>query len=88
MQLDITSFLRFKLNSFSVDEALAVFYPQLYRVDDRNLSMENFPGMLNLVRQSLSSDGLFLVYNTMNVFLWVGTQLDSFYVKELFKVDA
>lgn len=49
---------------------------------------EGFPAYLNLVRQSMSSDGIFLFYTATTIYIWVGSSADPSLIQELFKVNS
>ena len=49
---------------------------------------EGFPAYLNLVRQSMASDGIFLFYTCLNIYIWVGSQADPGFVQDLFNVNS
>jgi len=43
--------------------------------------------METLSRGSLRSDGIFLIYNGLQVFIWVGSQVDPSYLQQFFQIS-
>lgn len=71
------------------DEVMNIIWPQLFQVDDEQLSSAaEFPPLLNLSRSCLEATGIYVIFNTFYVYLWVGNQVDSFYLDLLFNVQA
>ena len=56
----------------SPEEVIPYFYPQIYNVADSALNEEVFPELEMLQRESLSSEGIYLCYNAMYVYIFVG----------------
>jgi hypothetical protein len=70
------------------DEVMNVIWPQLFQVSDEQLSSSNeLPPLLNLSRSCLESTGVYVIFNTFNVYLWVGNQVDGFFLDLLFNVQ-
>ena len=70
------------------DEVMNIVWPQLFQVDDENLSASGeFHQLLNLSRSCLQSTGLYIIFNTFNVYLWVGNQVDSYWLDMLFNLQ-
>jgi len=56
----------------SPEEVIPYFYPQIYNIADMNLSEEVFPELEMLSRQTLRSDQIYLCYNALEVYIFVG----------------
>ena len=78
--IDFVNFLKFYANVIGVDESIALLHPQIYEISSRELNENEFPPMETLSRGSLRSDGIFLIYNGLQVFIWVGSQTDPSYL--------
>lgn len=65
-----------------------IIWPQLFQVNDETLSSESLPPLLNLSRSCLDSTGVYVLFNTFNVYLWVGSAVDSFFLEQLFNVQS
>lgn len=48
--IDYLNMLRFHLRHMNADEVMNVIWPQLFQVNDEQLSSDNLPGLLNLSR--------------------------------------
>lgn len=86
--IDYVNALRFQLRHMNCDEIMNIIWPQLFKVDDEELSSESLPPLLNLNRTWLDSNGIFVVFNTFNVYLWIGKSVDPFYLDQLFAVSS
>lgn len=43
--------------------------------------------MESLERASIRTEGLYLLFNTLTIYVYVGKACDPYYVQQLFKVD-
>jgi len=64
----------------TAEELNAYYWPQLFLVSDENLSTEQFPDLLNLSRTSLDTSQIYVIFNTFNIYLWIGNQADPYYL--------
>src|SRR3569833_117250 len=44
--------------------------------------------MESLERSSIKSEGMYLLYNALSIYIYVGKDLDTFFLQQLFKVDS
>lgn len=42
--------------------------------------------MLSLERVSIRTDGMYLMFNSLTIYVFVGKQCDPYYIEQLFKV--
>lgn len=70
------------------DEVMNVIWPQLFQVSEETLSVDNPPPLLNLSRACMEDSGIYVIFNTFNVYIFVGNTVDSFYLDLLFGVQT
>lgn len=70
----------------NAEELNTFIWPQLFPVNDENLNQEAFPGLLNLSRTSLESTGIYVIFNTFGLYIWIGREADPFFLEQLFNV--
>lgn len=70
----------------NAEELNTFIWPQLFSVADENLSQEEFPSLLNLSRSSLEAHGVYVIFNTFGLYLWIGREADPFFLEQLFNV--
>ena len=85
--LDVYAWMRFVVNLMGPEETLQFVYPQMFSVSDPQLSEDSPPPMLNLLWSSFESQGIYVVFNALFVYLWVGRDADSQLLALLFGVD-
>ena len=68
----------------SPEEVLPFVWPNLILVSDENISTEVFPEYLNLSRNILESTEIYAIFNTFNLYLWVGKDVSEWFLQELF----
>ena len=51
------------------------------------LSSEEFPPLEILERKQLRQDGIYLLYNSFAIYMFVGRQTDPYYLAHIFKVE-
>jgi protein transport protein SEC24 len=85
--VDQINSLRYHLRHMCWDEVMLAIWPQLFQVNDEQLSQEALPGLLNLSRSWLESTGIYILNNWFTVYLWIGSQVDSFFLDQLFGVQ-
>ena len=81
---DLLNYLRYSCRYLGADELITFIWPQLFSVADAQLSADAFPDLLNLNRTSLTSEGLYIIFNTFYCYLWVGSNADPFFTEQLF----
>ena len=64
----------------SPEEVLPLFHSQIYAINNLHLSDQEWPVLEVLERASIRSDGLYLCYNALAVYLFVGKQCDPYYL--------
>lgn len=85
---DFLNFIRFQCRMLGAEELSAFLWPQLFCVSDESLSQDEFPALLNLNRESLESTGVYVLFNTFNVYLWIGKEVDPFFIDQLFGLET
>lgn len=65
---------------------LQMFSPQILCISDPNLNGEEFPALEVLERRSIRPDMMYLMYNSITIYLYVGRQCDPYFIQEIFKV--
>ena len=78
---DFLNFLRFQCRMLGAEELSAFLWPQLFLVSDETISSAEPPTLLNLQRESLESTGIYVLFNTFNVYLWIGKEADPFFLQ-------
>lgn len=79
--IDMVNFLKYYANVIGVDESIAMLHPQIYEISSQELNEAEFPPMETLSRGTLRSDGIFLIYNGISIYIWVGSQADPSYLQ-------
>lgn len=96
-EMDYRNALRIRFNSTSIDDAMLMFTPYLFALQgmvDENTGIYDeegnfvFPQLLSLTYQNLSSDGLYLIDDGMNLYMLVGSQLSSEILENLFGIKG
>ncbi|CDW76512.1 sec23 sec24 trunk domain containing protein [Stylonychia lemnae] len=85
--LDYLNYLRFAINSMSPEETLPLFNPQIINIADYNLDDQNFPQLENLDRASILPSNIYLCYNGLALYFFVGTDCDPFFIQTIFKAN-
>jgi len=85
--LDHMNYVRFVMNAMSPEETLALFNPQIVSIADYNLSEQNFPQLESLERGQIRQDSIYLCFNGLCIYLWVGSQCDPYFIQEIFKTN-
>jgi len=70
----------------SPDEILSLFSPQICCISDRNLTDAEFPPLEVLERAAIRTDGVYLLYNSFSIYIYVGRRCDPYFIYELFQV--
>ncbi len=68
----------------SPDEMLQLMSPQIICISDQNLSDQEWPPLEVLSRNSLRQDGIYILFNSFTIYLFVGRQCDPFFYNEIF----
>lgn len=71
----------------SPDEALAMFNPQIIAVSNRDLNEQEYPPLESLERRTIRNDQIYLLYNAISIYIYVGRYTDPFFIFEIFKVQ-
>ena len=83
--VDKLVYTKFQVNHMSPDEVLALFNPQIICVSDRQLNDQEYPPLEALERTSIRPDGIYLLYNSISIYMYIGRQADPFFFFELFQ---
>lgn len=94
-EMDLRNSLRVMLNAASLDQSMAMFTPYLFTLHsmvDENAGVYDeegcftFPQMLSLTSANLTSEGLYLMDDGMNLYMLIGSELDPRQLQEMFGV--
>ena len=85
--VDKIIYQRYLLNVMSPDEVLAMFSPQIISISNRELSEHEYPALEALERRSIINDQIYLLYNAVAIYVYVGRYTDPFFIYEIFKVE-
>ena len=61
------------------EETLPLFNPQIINIADQNLT-EALPALENLDRVSIKTENVYLCYNGISLFFYVGRMCDPFFI--------
>ena len=86
--VDYLNFIRYQWRHMNCDEIMNIIWPQLFQVNDESLSSQSLPPLINLNRTWLNSTGIYVIFNTFYVYLWVGNAVDSYFLNLLFNVQS
>jgi hypothetical protein len=95
--IDLSNFLRIKLQRMSYEEILSYIYPNIYPIHnlmtDKSLGTYNEEGILNMPQiigtsiNSFEPNGLYLIDNGYLLIIYVKTNCDKEILKSLFEVE-
>jgi len=85
--IDRIVYQRYMINTMSPDEVLAMFNPQIISVSNRDLSDQEYPALESLERRSIRNDQIYLLYNAVAIYVYVGRYTDPYFILEIFKVE-
>lgn len=104
VRIDERAFFHQLVSNMDVPEAIVFVYPRLFSVHnmgpDVGIPVDNadepsagvdhirLPGILNLSSERLTSDGLFLLENGYDLFLWIGRNVSAAMIQTLFGVTT
>ena len=71
----------------SPEEILPMYSPQIISISNRELNDQEYPPLEVLERSSVRSDSIYLLYNAMAIYMFVGRHSDPFFIYEIFKVN-
>ena len=71
---------RFIVNNYGADELLNLFNPQILCVSNKDLNENEWPAMESLERASILTSEIYLCYNSLAVYIFVGAQADPWFV--------
>ena len=82
--IDRIVYQRYMINTMSPDEVLAMFNPQIISVSNRDLSDQEYPALESLERRSIRNDQIYLLYNAVAIYVYVGRYTDPYFIFEIF----
>ena len=86
--VDKLVFQRFQAMQMSPEELLPLFSPQIISISNRDLNDQEYPPLEVLERAHIRTDNIYLMYNSMSIFMYIGRQCDPFFIYEIFKVES
>ncbi|CAD5123473.1 DgyrCDS11818 [Dimorphilus gyrociliatus] len=87
ISLDDRAFMMCALSSMSVRETAGFFYPRLIPLTAIDPNATAIPTAIRCSQERLQSDGAYLLENGMQMFIWVGKDIDPEWVQAVFGVD-
>ena len=69
------------------EELLPLFSPQIISISNRDLNDQEYPPLEVLERAYIRPDNIYLMYNSMCIYMYIGKQCDPFFIYEIFKVE-
>jgi hypothetical protein len=72
----------------SPEEILPMYSPQIISISNRDLNDQEYPPLEVLERNALRRDNIYLIYNAMAIYMFVGRHSDPFFIFEIFKVNS
>lgn len=98
LDIDISNYLRIKLQRMSVEDVNYFLYPKFFQIHhllfDESLGQKDENGVISLPEivsnstRALENDGIYLIDNGFNLILYVKLNCDQRLVKALFGVDG
>ena len=85
--VDRIVYMKYQANMMSPEEMLQLMSPQIICISDENLNDQEFPALEVLERSSLRPEGIYLLFNSFAIYMYVGRSCDPFFYHELFKVN-
>lgn len=85
---DDRSYLRHLIMSRDVGETQALFYPALIPVTHGEVQPDGLPVAVRCTEDRLTDSNVFLLENTVNIFLWIGQNVSPEWIKNVFGVDS
>lgn len=93
---DMRTFIFMRLDTLSVSQTAAYYYPRMMALhnapDSCAQTDENgriqLPEMLNLTRESMTQDGVFLLEDGETILMWVGSAVDPNFLQAVFGIGS
>lgn len=85
---DDRSFLRHTIMSKDVDATQGLFYPKLIPVTTGELQGDGLPVAIRCSEERLVDSHVYLLENTVKVFMWVGKNVNPEWIQNVFAVDS
>jgi hypothetical protein len=70
--VDKLVFTRFMAMQMSPEELLPLFSPQIISISNRELNDQEFPALEVLERQYIRTDNIYLLFNSMAIYMYIG----------------
>jgi hypothetical protein len=74
-------------NMLSPDEVLPMYSPQIICVSREDLNGDEFPALEVLEKSAISNDQIYLAFNSVAIYMYIGRYTDPWYLNEIFKTD-
>lgn len=75
-----------KLATFVLPDLIKLIYPTVYSLHDLDISID-FPRILNNTALDWDADGIYLIDNSQRLIIWIGVDVDSELLMDLFGVN-
>lgn len=85
---DERSWQMYLLMAMTVDASVVYFYPRLIPLSDDDPQNTGIPVPLRTSYEKLRADGVFLLENGLQMFIWVGTNTSPEWLNDVFGVNA
>ncbi|KAJ3448713.1 sec24-related protein [Anaeramoeba flamelloides] len=89
IDLDERAYKFLQYRSRSYHETTSLLCPHFYRIDqlNPNSNQPQFPNRLSLTLQNLSTDGIFLLANGIEIYIYIGEQAKEQLLNQLFGIE-
>ena len=74
-------------NMLSPDEMLPMYSPQIICVSREDLNGDEYPALEVLEKSAIQNNGIYLCYNSVAIYMYIGRYVDPWYINEIFKVQ-
>ena len=85
--IDKLVYQKFLANMMSPEEILPMYSPQIISISNRELNDQEYPPLEVLERSSIRSDSIYLLYNAMAIYMFIGRHSDPFFIYKIFRVN-
>ena len=85
---DDRSYLMFLMNAMNVKFSNAFFYPRMFPVHNLDDEATDIPISVRCSSERLTDDGVYLLENGLSMFLWIGHNVSSQWIQQVFGVQS
>ena len=74
-------------NMMSPDEMLPMYSPQIICISNAELNGDEFPALEVLEKSAIMNDQIYLCFNSVAIYMYIGRYVDPWYLNEIFKTE-